>query len=66
MKRKCKDSVDGEDNGEDEMADDKDPVEVVDLLHLQMEVGRSPQICTVTKMGCQNQIDLYRWLLRLI
>ena len=28
--------------------------------------GRSPQICTVAKMGCQNQIDLYRWLLRLI
>ena len=29
-------------------------------------MGRSPQICTVAKMGCQNQIDLYRWLLRLI
>ena len=32
----------------------------------QVHLGRSPQICTVAKMGCQNQIDLYRWLLRLI
>ena len=33
---------------------------------LNLHQGRSPQICTVAKMGCQNQIDLYRWLLRLI
>ena len=36
------------------------------LAKLVALVGRSPQICTVAKMGCQNQIDLYRWLLRLI